>query len=123
MTPDKANEKNTRIESDSMGEISVPTSALYGASTQRAVHNFQISGEPVDASIIQAYGLIKWAAAQANAICGEISNEQAALIEKVSCEIYKGELAGHFPVDTFQTGSGTSTNMNVNEVISNRCSQ
>lgn len=106
-----------------MGEISVPTSALYGASTQRAVHNFQISGEPVDASIIQAYGLIKWAAAQANAICGEISNEQAALIEKVSCEIYKGELAGHFPVDTFQTGSGTSTNMNVNEVISNRCSQ
>lgn len=106
-----------------MGEISVPTIALYGASTQRAVHNFQISGEPLDANIIQAYGLIKWAAARANAICGEISNEQAALIEKASCEIYEGELAGHFPVDTFQTGSGTSTNMNVNEVISNRCSQ
>jgi fumarate hydratase class II len=106
-----------------MGEISVATSALYGASTQRAIHNFQISGEPVDTSIIQAYGLIKWAAARANLICGEISDEQADLIEKASREIYAGELADHFPVDTYQTGSGTSTNMNVNEVIANRCSQ
>lgn len=115
--------ENTRIESDSMGEISVATSALYGASTQRAIHNFQISGEPVDTSIIQAYGLIKWAAARANLICGEISDQQAELIEKASREIYAGELADHFPVDTYQTGSGTSTNMNVNEVIANRCSQ
>jgi fumarate hydratase class II len=106
-----------------MGEISVATSALYGASTQRAIHNFQISGEPVDTSIIQAYGLIKWAAARANLICGEISDQQAELIEKASREIYAGELADHFPVDTYQTGSGTSTNMNVNEVIANRCSQ
>lgn len=106
-----------------MGEISVPTSALYGASTQRAVHNFHISGEPVDASIIHAYGLIKWAAARANAACGEISDAHAELIEKAAREIYQGELAEHFPVDTYQTGSGTSTNMNVNEVIANRCSQ
>ena len=115
--------EETRIETDSMGEISVPTSALYGASTQRAIHNFQISGEPVDASIIQAYGLIKWAAARANAICGEISDEHAALITKASREIHEGEHSAHFPVDTFQTGSGTSTNMNVNEVIANRCRQ
>jgi fumarate hydratase class II len=115
--------RETRIEVDSMGEINVPACALYGASTQRAVHNFQISGEPVGASIIQAYGLIKGAAARANAICGEITKEQADLIEKASREIYEGELAEHFPIDTFQTGSGTSTNMNVNEVIANRCSQ
>ncbi|MFT5904432.1 MAG: fumarate hydratase class II [Cryomorphaceae bacterium] len=115
--------ESTRLESDSMGEVSVPMSALYGASTQRAVHNFRISGEPMDTSIIQAYGLIKWAASRANTICGEITDEQADLIQKASREIYQGKLAEHFPIDTYQTGSGTSTNMNINEVIANRCSQ
>ena len=113
----------TRIESDSMGEMDVPTTALFGASTQRAVQNFPISGEPMDTVIIQAYGLIKWAAARANASLDEITDEQADLIEKASLEIYEGDLDDHFPIDAYQTGSGTSTNMNVNEVIANRCSQ
>lgn len=106
-----------------MGNVEVPENALYGASTQRAVQNFPISGEPVDPSIIKAYGLIKWAAAKSNASLGEITPNQAELIEKAALEISNGELEGNFPVDTYQTGSGTSTNMNVNEVIANRCSQ
>jgi len=114
---------NTRIERDSMGEMNIPADALYGASTQRAVLNFPVSGRPLDPAITRAYGLIKWAAARANGKLGVIPTDKTELIERAALEIYAGELDAHFPVDTYQTGSGTSTNMNANEVIANRCSQ
>jgi fumarate hydratase class II len=112
-----------RDEKDSMGTMQVPAAALYGASTQRAVLNFPISGIPVERAIIHAYGLIKAAAAAANAELGELPAELTDLIETAAREIAAGDHDKEFPVDTYQTGSGTSTNMNVNEVISNRCSQ
>lgn len=112
-----------RIERDTMGEMEVPVDALWGASTQRAVLNFPISGRYVDPGIVHAYGLIKWAAASANAELGVVPEDLAELIEKASEEVYLGEHDEHFVVDVFQTGSGTSTNMNANEVIANRCSQ
>ena len=111
---------NTRIERDSMGEMPVPAEALYGASTQRAVLNFPISGRPVPLPIIHAYGLIKWAAAKTNAALGVLPEDKAALIELAALEVAAGQLDAHFVVDIYQTGSGTSTNMNANEVISNR---
>jgi fumarate hydratase class II len=113
----------TRIERDTMGEMEVPSEALYGASTQRAVLNFPVSGEPVEAGIIHAYGLIKWAAARVNGALGEVDKSLTGQIEAAAEEVYLGKLDEHFPVDVYQTGSGTSTNMNANEVIANRCSQ
>ncbi len=112
-----------RRESDTMGEVEIPADALYGASTQRAVLNFQISNERVSQDIIKAYGLIKWAAADTNAKLGIISESKSKYIKIAAEEIFNGEHYEHFPVDLYQTGSGTSTNMNVNEVISNRCVQ
>ena len=114
---------SSRTESDSLGEVRVPTQALYGASTQRAVENFPVSGHTVDLGIIHAYGLIKWSAAKVNADLGVLDPEIARLIQTAAREISTGRHDGHFPVDIYQTGSGTSTNMNVNEVIANRCSQ
>ena len=114
---------DTRLERDSMGEMPVPVGALYGASTQRAVLNFPVSGEPVEAGIVHAFGLIKWAAARVNGELGHVPAEKAALIEQAAAEVYQGKLDDHFPVDVYQTGSGTSTNMNANEVIANRCAQ
>ena len=113
----------TRIETDSMGEMSVPKEALYGASTQRAVLNFPVSGQVIPCSIIHAYGLIKWAAARANGALGLLPKDKAKLIEQAALEIAEGKLDAHFVLDIYQTGSGTSTNMNVNEVISNRACQ
>jgi len=113
----------TRLEHDSMGEMRVPAGALYGASTQRAVLNFPISGTPLDPALIHAYGLIKWAAATVNGELGLLSPENADLILRAAREVQQGKHDAHFPVDVFQTGSGTSTNMNVNEVIANRCAQ
>ena len=113
----------TRIEKDSMGEMSVPESALYGASTQRAVLNFPISGWRFTRPFIRALGLIKWAAAQANHDLGLLDAERSALIVQAAEEVLEGKLDEHFPLDIFQTGSGTSTNTNANEVISNRCCQ
>ena len=112
-----------RTEKDSMGEMQVPDEALYGASTQRAVLNFPISGEPVQEGMVKAYGLIKWAAASVNGELGVVTKEKTALIEQAAAEVYDGKLTQHFPVDVYQTGSGTSTNMNANEVIANRCSE
>jgi fumarate hydratase class II len=106
-----------------MGEMQVPADALYGASTQRAVLNFPVSHEPVESGIVRAFGLIKWAAARANGELGHVSAEKTALIEQAAQEVYEGRLDAHFPVDVYQTGSGTSTNMNANEVIANRCAQ
>lgn len=113
----------TRIERDSMGEMAVPADALYGASTQRAVLNFPVSGRPIPYPIIHAYGLIKWAAAKTNAALGLLPAEKAALIEQAALEVAEAKLDRHFVLDIYQTGSGTSTNMNVNEVIANRACQ
>jgi len=112
-----------RTERDSMGEMPVPDDALYGASTQRAVLNFPISGRPMPAAFIRGLALVKQACAVANAELGRLTSEKNALIQAVTHELIQGELGAHFPVDVFQTGSGTSTNMNANEVIANRASQ
>lgn len=112
-----------RTETDSMGSMQVPEGALYGASTQRAVLNFPISGRPMPAAFIHGLGLIKVACASANEELGLLPAEKAQLIQQAAREVADGLQDEHFPVDRFQTGSGTSTNMNVNEVIANRCSQ
>src|SRR6267378_1187254 len=113
----------TRIEKDSMGEMAVPKDALYGASTQRAVLNFPVSGYRFSRALIRALGLIKWSAAQANHDLGLLDAHRAALIVQAAEEMIEGKLDQHFPLDIFQTGSGTSTNTNANEVIANRCAQ
>jgi fumarate hydratase class II len=107
----------TRLERDSMGEMQVPASALYGASTHRAVLNFPISGLRLPRRFIRALGLIKLAAAETNAELGLIDKETAANIAAAAREVAEGAHDEHFPIDVFQTGSGTSTNMNANEVI------
>jgi len=106
-----------------MGAMDVPVSALYGASTQRAVLNFPISGYRFSREFIRALGLVKMAAARANRDLGKLDAARADLIAQAAAEVSAGVLDEHFPLDIFQTGSGTSTNMNANEVIANRCSQ
>ncbi|MBT8100045.1 MAG: aspartate ammonia-lyase, partial [Gammaproteobacteria bacterium] len=106
-----------RIEHDSMGELKVPEDALWGAQTQRAVENFPISGQPMPRPFISALGLVKWAAAGANAELGLLSNKLAVAVQKAALEVADGAHDRHFPIDVFQTGSGTSSNMNANEVI------
>jgi fumarate hydratase, class II len=113
----------TRPEKDSMGIMEVPSDALYGATTQRAVLNFPVSGYRFGRPFIRALGLIKWAAAQANRDLGRLDEERTRLIVQAAEEVIDGALDEHFPIDIFQTGSGTSTNMNANEVIANRVSQ
>ncbi|MCW1884744.1 class II fumarate hydratase [Luteolibacter flavescens] len=112
---------HTRTERDSMGEMQVPAAALYGASTARAVENFPVSGTPLPAELIHAYGRIKRAAAQTNAALGLLEPAVAEGIAAAAGEIAEGRHDAHFPVDIYQTGSGTSTNMNVNEVIATLC--
>src|SRR5438034_9191608 len=116
-------EKPTRREKDSMGEMTLPASALHGASTHRAVLNFPVSGYRFSRPFIRALGLIKWVAAQANHDLGLLDAERSALIVQAAEEVVEGKLDDHFPLDIFQTGSGTSTNTNANEVIANRCAQ
>ena len=111
-------DKAFRIEHDSMGELEVPGNALWGAQTQRAVNNFPISGLPMPRQFIAALGLVKWAAAGANAELGLIESDIAIAIRKAAMAVASGEYDEHFPIDVFQTGSGTSSNMNANEVIS-----
>ncbi len=106
-----------------MGTMEVPAHALYGATTQRAVLNFPISGYRFSREFIRALGLVKWAAAEANFELGKLDDPRATLIAQAAQEVIDGKLDEHFPIDIFQTGSGTSTNMNANEVIANRCSQ
>jgi fumarate hydratase, class II len=113
----------TRIEKDSMGTMELPADALYGATTQRAVLNFPISGYRFSRPFIRALGLVKWAAALANRDLGKLDERKAQLIAEAAEEVIAGRWDAQFPVDIFQTGSGTSTNMNANEVIANRCSQ
>ena len=113
----------TRIEKDSMGTMELPADAIYGATTQRAVLNFPISGYRFSRPFIRALGLVKWAAAQANRDLGKLDEKRALLITEAAEEVIEGHWDSQFPIDIFQTGSGTSTNMNANEVIANRCSQ
>ena len=114
---------NTRIEYDTMGELEVPVKALWGAQTQRAVNNFPISGIHMPAALIRALGLIKSAAAQVNGDLGLLDKDIVDAIQKAAAELSSGEVDEHFPIDIFQTGSGTSTNMNANEVIARLASQ
>lgn len=115
--------KYTRLEVDSMGEMAVPKDALYGASTARAIENFPISGKPMPEIFIQAMGLLKAACAKANETLGLLDAGRSEWIQKAALEVFRGNLLEHFPVDVFQTGSCTSSNMNINEVISNWVSQ
>ncbi len=111
-----------RTEHDSLGNIEVPEAALWGASTQRAVHNFRISGERVAPEIVQALASIKIAAAATNARLGVIDPPIAEAIAAAASEVAAGRYHDQFPVDRYQTGSGTSTNMNVNEVVAHLAS-
>ena len=114
---------NTRIERDSMGELQVPSEALYGAQTQRAVNNFPISQLRMPRQFVRALLLAKAAAAQANLELKQISEGQSKAIVTACNELLASDFMAHFPVDVFQTGSGTSTNMNANEVIATLASR
>ncbi|MCW8874659.1 MAG: class II fumarate hydratase, partial [Gammaproteobacteria bacterium] len=107
----------TRLEQDSMGALEVPTEALWGAQTQRAVQNFPVSGLPLPTAFIQALAMIKGACAAVHRELGLLDEERALAIETAAAAVARGEHATQFPVDVFQSGSGTSSNMNVNEVI------
>ena len=106
-----------RIERDTMGEMQVPSEALYGAQTQRAVENFPISGFHLPPAFLHALALIKSCAARTNGELGELPPEIARAVEEASEAVARGDYDSQFVVDVFQTGSGTSTNMNANEVI------
>ncbi len=110
----------TRIEKDTMGEIHVPANCLWGAQTQRSLENFKIGGETMPLDLIQGFGYLKKAAAMANASFGLLSREKEALICQVCDGIIQGDFNDQFPLKVWQTGSGTQTNMNVNEVIANK---
>ena len=112
-----------RIEKDTMGEVLVPKDALYGASTQRAVENFPVSGEPLPPAFLHALGLVKLACARVNHQRGALDGKLAEAIEKAAREVADGKWDSEFPIDVFQTGSGTSTNTNANEVISTLASR
>lgn len=113
----------TRMERDTMGELAVPADAYYGVQTARAIENFPISPLRMPRSIIRSMGMIKRAAASVNHSLGLLDKKQADAIIKAATEVIEGRLDAEFPVDIFQTGSGTSTNMNTNEVISNRATE
>ena len=110
----------TRTESDSMGEIEVPADRYWGAQTQRSLHHFDIGIETMPKPLIRAFGILKGAAAAVNRDLGKLDGSLAGLIEQAASEVTKGALDEHFPLRVWQTGSGTQTNMNANEVISNR---
>ena len=110
-------EQEYRIEHDTMGEVKVPVEALYRAQTQRAVDNFPISGRGLERAQIRALGLLKAAAARVNARLGVLNSEVADAIAEAADQVAEGSYDEHFPIDVFQTGSGTSSNMNANEVI------
>ena len=114
------NSKNSRVETDSMGSINVPAQHYWGSPTQRSVHHFDIGGEQMPLAVIHAFGILKKAAAKANLELGLLTKENADLIIQVADEVKSGQLDAEFPLRVWQTGSGTQTNMNVNEVIANR---
>ena len=110
----------TRTESDSMGPIEVASDRYWGAQTERSLHHFSVAEDRMPTAVIRAMGLLKGAAATVNKDLGKLSDEKAALINAAADEVVAGRLSDHFPLFVWQTGSGTQTNMNVNEVISNR---
>jgi fumarate hydratase, class II len=112
-----------RVEHDSMGEVRVPAEALWRAQTQRAIENFPISGTTIDSHLIAALAAIKGAAARVNGELGVIPEDMAKAIHDAAAEVNRGEHDAHFPIDVFQTGSGTSSNMNANEVIATLASK
>jgi fumarate hydratase class II len=112
-----------RVETDSMGEVQVPTDRLWGAQTQRSLENFRISNETMPPTLIRAYAIVKQAAAEVNCELGELSDAVAQGIIAAAQEVVDGKHQGEFPLKVWQTGSGTQTNMNVNEVIANRASE
>ena len=112
-------EKKFRIEKDSMGELKVPEESKWGPQTQRAIDNFQISDHKMPTGFIRSLALLKWGLVNANKDLGLLPKEKASAIADAAIEIYEGSHSSEFPLDVFQTGSGTSTNMNMNEVISN----
>src|SRR5688500_14930164 len=115
--------ENFRTERDSMGEMKVPANAHYGAQTARAVENFPISDLRFGRRFIAAMGLIKWAAAQVNHELKLLDDRRRGLLQQAAQEVMEGKLDDQFVLDIFQTGSGTSTNMNANEVISSRANE
>ncbi len=112
-----------RVEKDSMGEVRIPAHAYWGASSQRAADNFPVSGERFPRRFIEALGIVKWAAARANVELGLLDGRVGEAIAAAAEEVISGALDDHFVLDVFQTGSGTSTNMNANEVIANRADE
>jgi fumarate hydratase class II len=117
------NNQGIRSESDTMGEVALPAWAYWGAQTQRAVENFGVSDKRIPPLMIQALGLIKQTAAEVNAQLGTVPKDLAEAIAKAAGEVRDGRWNEHFPIDVFQTGSGTSWNMNANEVIANRANE
>ena len=109
-----------RIERDSMGEMRVPADRYWGAQTQRSFQNFRIGTEKMPAEIIRAFGVLKKAAALANHSLGRLDQARLEAISQACDEVIAGQLDGHFPLVVWQTGSGTQSNMNVNEVVANR---
>ena len=109
-----------RLAHDSLGEMKIPLDRFWGAQTQRSLENFPIGTEKIPFSVIKALALVKIAAAKINRRLNLLSDQQADLIEKVGQEIVQGKLNTHFPLSVWQTGSGTQSNMNVNEVIAYR---
>jgi fumarate hydratase class II len=114
---------DTRTEEDTMGEVEVPADAYYGAQTQRAARNFPVSGDPMPTRFVRALGLVKLAAARVNGDLDLIEEKKAEAIIDAAQEVARGEHDDQFPVDVFQTGSGTSSNMNANEVVANRATE
>src|SRR5580700_8235263 len=121
--PAASGSQDFRTERDSMGEMRVPADAYYGAQTGRAVENFPVSDLRFSRRFIAAMGLIKWCCAQVNVELGLLDAGKAKLIQQAAQEVIDGKLDSHFVVDIFQTGSGTSTNMNANEVIASRANE
>ena len=118
-----AKQKTTRTESDSFGPIEVPADRLWGAQTQRSFQNFKIGGERMPIPLIRAFGLLKQAAAEANMGLGKLDKKIGKAIAAAAAEVASGQLDDHFPLVVWQTGSGTQTNMNLNEVIANRANE
>src|SRR5258706_4611466 len=116
----KATKPTTRIETDSMGEIEVPADRYWGAQTERSLLHFNIGDDVMPREMIRAFGILKKAAALVNQDLGKLPPEKAKLIAQACDEVIEGKLDEHFPLRVWQTGSGTQTNMNANEVISNR---
>src|SRR5271163_3174308 len=110
----------TRIETDSMGEVKVPSDRYWGAQTQRSLENFKIGGQRFTREVIKAFGIVKKAAAMTNLTLGKLDEKKVSLIVRACDEVISGKLDDQFPLVVWQTGSGTQSNMNANEVIGNR---